>query len=244
MKMKTLVIALAVAVLIAGQLLTPAAAASLSSQLASETCGSTYTVQPNDNLSKIASYCGTTVASILALNPQISNPNIIFRGQILQITGSSSDSNNYSTTYTVQSGDTLSEIATMFGTTIWALKQANPSLYYTTIYAGMVLNIPSPSTNTGYARVSLSATSAEVGDTITVYVRGFPANSTIDYRVGEQGEDYSAVYDGTVAADGTDSATITIPSDADEGEYWVVLVTTTSQRYGVEVTSHTIYITD
>jgi LysM repeat protein len=241
--MKTFIIALAAAVLIAAQLLTPASAAS---QLASETCGSTYTVQPKDSLSKIASYCGTTLASILALNPQIANPNLIYTGQIVYISGSASTTNTYSTTYTVQAGDTLSGIASLFGTTVWAMKQANPDLWYdSTIYAGMVLNIPAASTATsGYARVTLSATSAEVGDTLTVYVRGFPANSYIDYRVGEQGEDYSVVYDGTVASDGTDSATITIPSDADAGEYWIVKVMTTSQKEGVTVTSHTIYITN
>lgn len=245
MKIKTLFLALAVAILIAGQTLAPAAAAPTTGVLASELCGSTYTVQHLDNLSKIASYCETTVDNILALNPQITNPNVIYTGQVLRLTGSAV---TYTSTYTVKSGDTLPEIAAMFGTTVWALQQANPSIWYGNyIYAGQVLNIPFGSTYTGYTGgvlVSLSATEAEAGDKVTVYVSGFPADSWIDYRVGEEDEEYSVVYDGTVGSDGTDSITITIPDEADEGEYWIVVVTTTSQKVGVEAVSPMIYIED
>lgn len=255
--MKRFVIALAAALLIAGQFLSPVAAASTSSGLASEVCGDTYTVQHLDNLSKIASYCDTSVANILALNPQITNPNVIYSGQVIRLTGnvSSSDSDDNDTTYTVQSGDTLAEIADMFNTTVWAIMQANPSLWsYNYVYTGQVLVIPDSSSTTGggttttttysSARVTLSDTTVDAGDSITVYVRGFPADSWIDYRVGEEDEEYSVVYDGTVDDDGEDDAVITIPSSADEGEYWVVTVQTTSQREGVTVTSARIYITD
>jgi len=243
--MKTFIMALAAAILIAGQLFTPAAAAPTTAGLANELCGSTYTVKHADNLTKIASLCDTTIANILANNSQITDPNIIYTGQVLRLTGGAV---RYSTTYTVRSGDTMQEIADMFDTTVTAILRANPGVTNaSSIYTGLVLNIPSGSTYTGYtgnARVTLSTTRGESGDTITVYVRGFPANSYIDYRVGEEEEDYSVVYDGTVGSDGTDSITITIPNDADEGEYWVVLVTTTSQRDGVEAVSPTIYIDD
>ena len=49
------------------------------------TCGATYVVQPNDWLSKIARNCNTTVEAILALNPAITNPNIIDVGTILNM---------------------------------------------------------------------------------------------------------------------------------------------------------------
>jgi LysM repeat protein len=240
--MKTFILAFAAAILMAVQLFTPVAAAPSASVLASEACGTTYTVKNRDNLSKIASLCGVSVADILALNPQITNPNLIFTGQVLRISGSVKAS-SYTTHYTVKSTDTLSGIASMFGITVWAIQAANPYLYYNAIYTGQVLNIPA-STYVGNARVSLSTTTAGPGDSVTVYVRGFPANSSIDYRVGEDGEKYSAVYDGTIDSQGSASATITIPSTAHIGEYWVVLVTTTSQKNGIEVTSHTIYIND
>ncbi len=44
-----------------------------------------YVVQPGDYLSAIANTYGTTVASILALNPQITDPNLIYPGEVLQI---------------------------------------------------------------------------------------------------------------------------------------------------------------
>lgn len=241
--MKRIIFALTTALLCAGLFLSPATAAVRYSGLADETCGETYTVQHLDNLSKIARRCGTTVSNILALNPQITNPNIIYSGQVLRLTGSSPQSLYYSTTYTVQPGDTLASIAAKFGITVWALKAANPVLNSnSTLRTGQVLNIPA--TYSWNPVVTLSATTAEPGDEITVYVRGFPAKSWIDYRVGESGKEYSVVYDGTVASDGTDTQDITIPYSADEGEYWVVFVTTTSQREVVAIYSARIYIED
>jgi len=94
----------------------------------------------------------------------------------------------------------------------------------------------------GSPRVSLSATRAVAGTSLTVYVKGFPANAEIDYRLGLRGETYSVVYDGTVASDGTTSATVTIPSSATKGQYWVVTVLTTSLKTVTSVTSYSIYI--
>ncbi len=45
----------------------------------------TYIVLPGDTLTRIAARFGTTVAAILAANPQLTNPNRIFVGQRLQI---------------------------------------------------------------------------------------------------------------------------------------------------------------
>jgi LysM repeat protein len=209
----------------------------------SERCGLTYTVQHLDNLTKIAEYCQTTVEKILAYNPQITNPNLIYSGQVLNMTNTKVI---YETKYTVQAGDTLSEIASLFDITVWDLRAANQNVWFDSdLTTGMVLNIPDVSNYAGYsgnARVSLSVRRAGRGDTVTVYVRGFPANAWIDYRIGEQRETYSAVYDGIIGPDGTDNTMITIPDNANEGELWVVLVTTTSQRVGVEATSPTIVI--
>ncbi|NLG69252.1 MAG: LysM peptidoglycan-binding domain-containing protein [Firmicutes bacterium] len=44
-----------------------------------------YTVQPGDTLFFIAQRFGTTVDAILAINPQIANPNLIFPGQVICI---------------------------------------------------------------------------------------------------------------------------------------------------------------
>lgn len=44
-----------------------------------------YVIQPGDTLSAIASRFGTTVPAIVALNPQITNPNLIIAGDTLLI---------------------------------------------------------------------------------------------------------------------------------------------------------------
>jgi len=46
---------------------------------------STYTVQWGDTLSKIATRSGTTVNSLLAVNPQIYNPSLIYAGQVINL---------------------------------------------------------------------------------------------------------------------------------------------------------------
>ena len=47
--------------------------------------GNTYVVQPGDTLAKIAQRTGTTVRAILAVNPQITNPNVIYVGQVINL---------------------------------------------------------------------------------------------------------------------------------------------------------------
>ncbi|NMA01526.1 MAG: LysM peptidoglycan-binding domain-containing protein [Clostridia bacterium] len=47
--------------------------------------GQLYTVQPNNTIFTIAQRFGVTVEDILAVNPQIANPNIIFEGQVICI---------------------------------------------------------------------------------------------------------------------------------------------------------------
>ncbi len=48
-------------------------------------CGPRYTVRPGDWLYQIARTCQVTVADLLRANPQISNPNLLFPGQVLTI---------------------------------------------------------------------------------------------------------------------------------------------------------------
>lgn len=97
---------------------------------------STYTVRSGDTLSSIAARFNTTATELAAIN-NISNPNRIFPGQILRLTESSN-----ATFYRIKRGDTLSEIAVRFDTTVSALTTlnniANPNL----IYAGELLAIP------------------------------------------------------------------------------------------------------
>jgi LysM repeat protein len=47
--------------------------------------GGTYTVQWGDTLGKIAARSGVTLSSLLAVNPQIWNPSLIYTGQVINL---------------------------------------------------------------------------------------------------------------------------------------------------------------
>lgn len=93
-----------------------------------------YTVQSGDNLSSIAAKFNTTVSNICSLN-NISNPNLIYAGQVLKINGADSVS------YTVIAGDNLSAIASKFNTTVSNICNLNNISNSNLIYPGQVLKI-------------------------------------------------------------------------------------------------------
>ena len=86
-----------------------------------QTDGTTYIVQAGDTLSGIAARYGTTYQHLAAING-ISNPDIIHVGQEIHIDGSEPTSDEY---YTIQPGDTLSGIASTYGTTWQWLAEIN-----------------------------------------------------------------------------------------------------------------------
>jgi LysM repeat protein len=110
-------------------------------------------------------------------------------------------------TYTVQPQGYLSKIARTCGTSVSEILALNPQIVNANIiYTGQMLRLTgsapasywttyySPTTTSnGYAKVSLSTTTADAGDSVTVYVSDFPANASVDYRIGESGEDYTVV---------------------------------------------------
>lgn len=101
----------------------------------------TYTVRSGDTLSVIAARNGTTTQALASING-ISNPNEIYVGQILNITGSaSSTSSNAVTIYIVKSGDSLSVIAARFGKTVSSISVANGITNPNRIYVGQKLTI-------------------------------------------------------------------------------------------------------
>ena len=77
-----------------------------------------YVVKKGDTLSGIAAKYGTTYQALASYN-NISNPNLIYPGQVIKIPGVPIQ------TYTVQKGDTLSGIAAKFGTTWQVLYEKN-----------------------------------------------------------------------------------------------------------------------
>ena len=96
----------------------------------------THIVQYGENLSTIAVQYGTTWQELARINA-LSNPNIIYQGQTLNVIGGQSVvTSGYCV---VEYGDTLSGIAAQFGTTVERLVSANGISNPNMIYAGQVL---------------------------------------------------------------------------------------------------------
>ncbi|QAR22359.1 LysM peptidoglycan-binding domain-containing protein [Limosilactobacillus fermentum] len=105
----------------------------VSQKATTTTTAGSYTVRSGDTLSGIASRYGTSVSALASLNG-ISNPNWIYPGQVLKLSGGSS-----TRSYTVRSGDTLSGIASRLGTPWTALKAKNGLANANLIYPGQTL---------------------------------------------------------------------------------------------------------
>ncbi len=95
----------------------------------------TYVVQWGESMRKIAARLNVSLADLLAVNPQIRNPNVIFPGQVINIPASAS-------LYTVQRGDTMRLISARYGTTVDYLMVLNPQIWNANwIYAGQVIRV-------------------------------------------------------------------------------------------------------
>jgi LysM repeat protein len=111
-----------------------------------------YIVMRGDTLKSLANRFGSTLDSILASNPEIKNPNVIYEGQRLTIyssgPGNPPPTNPPPTggTYYVAKGDTLRKIAAKFSTTVDAILKLNPQIANpNVIYVGQAITVPSAS---------------------------------------------------------------------------------------------------
>ena len=113
----------------------------------------THVVTEGQNLTEIAREMGTTVPTLLADNPQITNPDLIYPGEVIvdtppppapaapatpePVAGPATE------TYVVRSGDTLSAIAAHFGTNVDLIVTMNRIPNPDLIYPGQRLQIVS-----------------------------------------------------------------------------------------------------
>jgi LysM repeat protein len=113
-----------------------------------------YTVRPGDSLSAIAQAHGYSLAELLTAN-QIDNPDTVYVGQTLvlppPVITATAEADAAVTIgaprrgyfyYTVKPGDTLSELAREFDTTVLALLEYNDLPNAETVFTGLELRIP------------------------------------------------------------------------------------------------------
>jgi len=107
--------------------------------------GCTVVVQPGDTLASIAWQRGVSLHELIAVNA-IYNPDLIFVGQTLTLPGCGAPVPPVDPApgqhYTVQPGDTLSQIAAWYGVSVQLLCEVNGLWDANMIYVGQVLIIP------------------------------------------------------------------------------------------------------
>jgi len=103
-----------------------------------------YVVQPGDSLFVIAQRFNVSIEALLADNPQITDPNLIFPGQIIGIPlPGPTPPSVPGITYIIQQGDTLFSIGLSFGVSVDDLMAANPQIEDpNAIFPGQVITIP------------------------------------------------------------------------------------------------------
>lgn len=106
--------------------------------------GQLYTVRAGDTMFQIAQRFGISLQRLIDANPQITNPNLIFPGQVICIpTGIPPCPTGF--TYTVMPGDTLFGIARRLGVTLDSLLRLNPQITDPDrLIVGQVICVPLP----------------------------------------------------------------------------------------------------
>lgn len=157
-----------------------------------ETSSASYTVKSGDTLSGIASQYNTTVNQIVSLN-QLSNPNLIYVGQVLKLKNSQTTNSSSSTaattvgTYTVKAGDTLSAIASRYSTSSSTLASLNSLSNPNLIYVGQVLKVSSNASTS-------SSTSSSANSTVTTAASyTVKAGDTLSAIAAKYGTTYQAL---------------------------------------------------
>ncbi len=191
---------------------------------AESTCGDKYTVQRGDYLVKIANKCGTTVSAILAANPSIKNPSLIYPGQVLTMP---KEGQNVPITggaiYIVKPGDTLSGIASLFKVTLSDMLKANPSITNANkIMSGQQIKLPEGAAQVLTAGVTPVA--VKPGATVTLGANGFNASVNVEIRFGLTKDQTEVIGNTTTDGNGAILQKVTVPASAQAGKTYVFVV--------------------
>lgn len=131
-----------------------------------------YIVARGDTMKSLSARFGVPVDVLLAANPDITNVNLIYEGQRLNVTQGivpPPPPPPSGQTYYVQRGDTLKLIAARFGTTLDVLLKLNPNITNANlIYVGQAITIPA----------SVSSYIVQRGDTLRIIANRY--GTTVD----------------------------------------------------------------
>jgi LysM repeat protein len=150
-----------------------------------------YTVQPGDNLTSIATHYRVSVQALAQANG-IANVNNIYAGQVLKLPTSTTNSNvptpvtSNDQAYLVQTGDTLTALARSFNISIYDLAAANHLSVMSYIYTGQTLRIPS-STSKPATTTTIPSTATTTESVVTTTQ---PPLSTTTTAASIQGSSY------------------------------------------------------
>ena len=165
--------------------------------------GGRYTIVAGDTLSRIAARFGVPVESMLSVNG-LSWSSIIYPGQTIAIpaTEPAAPSESLaietvsavtpapapaapspSSTYTIQSGDTISSIAARYGVTTQALLDANGLTASSIIYPGGKLVIPAAGGSSGSSGGGVTALTAEQEGNARIIIQVGREQGVPDYGI-------------------------------------------------------------
>lgn len=140
-------------------------------------------VQPGDTLSEIALRNGLSVAELSSLNG-ISDPNRIFAGQRLRLTGgaaavtATASAQSQAVVHVVASGENLTGIAKRYGSTIAAIAKANGITNPSYLRTGQRLTIPGTAAPAAVTPAAQPATAPAVVVSPTIHVVASGENLT------------------------------------------------------------------
>jgi LysM repeat protein len=158
--------------------------------------GGTVVVQPGETLSEIAERNGIGLQQLMRLNG-IQNPAMVEAGRRLVVSGGSTAAgsgvrNSRSFSYTVKEGETLSELAERYDTTVQLLLQRNRIGSPSELQAGSQLLIPGnrPTTSSG------TSSSGSASRAATSKPAGLAYSSKDKEHVVQAGESLSQIAEG------------------------------------------------
>jgi LysM repeat protein len=164
-------------------------------------CSEPYTVRSGDTLSQIAVNCGTSLAVLTQVNPQMNNVDCIYPGQQINI----------------RSANMVHPPA--FCKAAAAVRAAPVPVVALPVDCACY-NDSIPVSGPGPRLIA--------GSQVQVTASNFPANTPVNVAIGPQASGYQLVTSGVTDANGSLTTQITVPNSPDAQTAWVVMVSTTT----------------